>query len=212
VSKETANGILRAGKGHWLQQRPDVVVAKGKGALETYWLQVRDDGSTARTARNSSDTTSTGNENGAGGDHIFQIASTSSTTRLVEWAVGLLANELRKVVAVRASVAQSYKPTLSKAATPVIEQKMLGLSDKDYTDTLIRIPEYRKPIKQVEQTDIDLGDSVSSQLRAFVAEVANHYNDNNPFHNMEVRETCFAVSQTLTVSAHSMPLTCPTAS
>ena len=38
VSQETADLLIMAGKADWLQTRPDKVIAKGKGELQTYWL------------------------------------------------------------------------------------------------------------------------------------------------------------------------------
>ena len=38
VSGETAELLRRAGKRHWLTEREDKVVAKGKGEMQTYWV------------------------------------------------------------------------------------------------------------------------------------------------------------------------------
>jgi 3'5'-cyclic nucleotide phosphodiesterase/Adenylate and Guanylate cyclase catalytic domain len=38
VSQETADLIVAGGKGHWLTARADLIKAKGKGDLQTYWL------------------------------------------------------------------------------------------------------------------------------------------------------------------------------
>ena len=40
VSQQTADELVSMGKGHWLVSRDDKVVAKGKGELATYWLQM----------------------------------------------------------------------------------------------------------------------------------------------------------------------------
>jgi Adenylate and Guanylate cyclase catalytic domain len=41
VSESTANLLVEAGKRHWIQEREDRVVAKGKGELRTFWLEPR---------------------------------------------------------------------------------------------------------------------------------------------------------------------------
>jgi class 3 adenylate cyclase len=41
VSSTTAEILIASGKGHWLNQREDLVEAKGKGTLQTYWLSFR---------------------------------------------------------------------------------------------------------------------------------------------------------------------------
>jgi hypothetical protein len=38
VSQETADLLYAAGKGKWIVPREDIVVAKGKGELKTFWL------------------------------------------------------------------------------------------------------------------------------------------------------------------------------
>lgn len=54
VSLEAANLIMAAGKTCWLTPRKDSVVAKGKGVLTTYWLNIQ----TATTSRTSFNSTS----------------------------------------------------------------------------------------------------------------------------------------------------------
>lgn len=50
VSQETADQLMMKGKAYWLTAREDVVVAKGKGELATFWLQVETEGSVATSA------------------------------------------------------------------------------------------------------------------------------------------------------------------
>lgn len=45
VSEQTAQELRVKGKGSWLTQREDKVVAKGKGELSTFWVDIRGDGS-----------------------------------------------------------------------------------------------------------------------------------------------------------------------
>ena len=39
-SQATADLIINAGKEHWLTKRPDLVEAKGKGLLQTYFVRI----------------------------------------------------------------------------------------------------------------------------------------------------------------------------
>ena len=41
VSQATADELVKHGKSHWVTARPDKVIAKGKGELQTYWVSVR---------------------------------------------------------------------------------------------------------------------------------------------------------------------------
>jgi hypothetical protein len=62
VSKETGNILTVLGKkGSWVKRREEVVFAKGKGKMQTYWLELGSDratsgsgGSTADSSTNSS--------------------------------------------------------------------------------------------------------------------------------------------------------------
>jgi hypothetical protein len=38
VSQKTATLVIEGGRGHWLTARKDLANAKGKGLLQTYWL------------------------------------------------------------------------------------------------------------------------------------------------------------------------------
>lgn len=40
VSQSTADLLVADGKGHWLTQREDLVRAKGKGLMQTYWCTI----------------------------------------------------------------------------------------------------------------------------------------------------------------------------
>ena len=37
-SQSTADALVLAGKSHWLTRREDKIVAKGKGEMQTYWV------------------------------------------------------------------------------------------------------------------------------------------------------------------------------
>jgi class 3 adenylate cyclase len=39
VSQATADLLLADGKGKWLEKRKDLVAAKGKGEMQTYWVE-----------------------------------------------------------------------------------------------------------------------------------------------------------------------------
>jgi class 3 adenylate cyclase len=39
VSQTTADLLMAAGKTKWLVQRPELVTAKGKGEMQTYWVE-----------------------------------------------------------------------------------------------------------------------------------------------------------------------------
>jgi hypothetical protein len=58
VSSSTAELIREAGNQDWLQARDELVEAKGKGSVRTWWLLMKGEGSVvSKTASTSSGTT-----------------------------------------------------------------------------------------------------------------------------------------------------------
>ncbi|KAL7557527.1 hypothetical protein ACA910_019309 [Epithemia clementina (nom. ined.)] len=49
LSKETADLLLASGKKHWLKARDDVISAEGKGRIQTFWLEMKDDATRSTT-------------------------------------------------------------------------------------------------------------------------------------------------------------------
>jgi hypothetical protein len=52
LSKSTADLLVTAGKGYWVKPRQDLVHAKGKGNVQTYWLVTRDNGDVPQSSGN----------------------------------------------------------------------------------------------------------------------------------------------------------------
>ena len=52
VSQSTADALTESGKGHWLTEREDRIVAKGKGEMTTYFVNIS--GGTATSVGTSS--------------------------------------------------------------------------------------------------------------------------------------------------------------
>jgi hypothetical protein len=41
VSEASAKLLIAAGKGHWVKAREELIAAKGKGDMQTYWVTVK---------------------------------------------------------------------------------------------------------------------------------------------------------------------------
>ena len=109
VSSETAALLQGSHKEHWIVPREDLVKAKGKGDLKTYWLLTgRDDGEIGSCGLSiSSDDASTDTSSSSGsvdvGSQEFNAASTryllnKRDRRLVDWNASLLRERLSKVL------------------------------------------------------------------------------------------------------------------
>jgi hypothetical protein len=87
--------VNKAGKGYWLQPREDKVQAKGKGVLDTFWLNPsqKRKGSTT-SSQNDSVTFETAESLEAPTDADVRVKQ----SRLVEWMVELLVDHIKKIV------------------------------------------------------------------------------------------------------------------
>mmetsp|Transcript_15565 Transcript_15565/g.24400 ORF Transcript_15565/g.24400 Transcript_15565/m.24400 type:complete len:299 (+) Transcript_15565:1054-1950(+) len=93
VSEETAELIRQDGKGRWLRKREDVVEAKGKGRLQTYWVDP-DDGDRVVRRVSFSDRVSkfvmeddlrSDSNKGCSSDSLHQHECSSGGRRLSQW-------------------------------------------------------------------------------------------------------------------------------
>ena len=105
VSNEIADLLKAAGRGTWVRCRDEVVVAKGKGQMQTYWLEL-----TSERTKSDSTANSSANSSAVGGmistgpsETATQLYSLESgkTRRLVNWNVDVLKGLLKQVLASR---------------------------------------------------------------------------------------------------------------
>jgi hypothetical protein len=193
ISQETADLLQEAGKGHWVQERTDVVVAKGKGALQTYWLNP-DEVETAE-AGSSSAATATGDNKAKAKDETKtpvpapapskQPASNQKNQRLIDWNCELLLQNLRKVVARRQSEGIRVSTSSGRVgAVELLEQRMCNPGNAlSEVKEIIHLPEAVAG-KAVDPKTIDLGEDVAAQMRDYVSILASLYRDNS-FHCFE---------------------------
>jgi hypothetical protein len=182
VSQATADLIVSAGKQDWLTTRDELVHAKGKGYLQTYWLRPRsrlpcmhsDDRSGEATR-----TTHTAEE--SSGDDLHQISTSvmltsnlwintnmvprkysnekSMDNRLIDWNSDLHWSLLSKIIASRNHDSLPTHVSTSALHSPVKESNANGPSGPN-------------------------SDIIRQQLRSFVGKIASMYHA-NPFHNFE---------------------------
>ena len=99
ISKSTADILIAGGKGHWVKPREEEVKAKGKGSLQTFWLN-------PGAKKNDTGTTTTSSETGSSSDGVVSAKSDTSEKdrnfskqeRLVDWMVDLLSEHIKKMV------------------------------------------------------------------------------------------------------------------
>jgi class 3 adenylate cyclase len=194
ISEETAELLKGSGKGHWVTAREEKVVAKGKGEMQTYFLDLKGD---------SAKSTSSASETSHGGDVEMEDIAVSvqighgatreivvkpigdKQQRLVNWNADMMSRLLKDIVALR-------EASGSEAAS---EDKLRALEHtKLRKDTLV-IEEVEEIVtlpvfdanaakNQMDTDSVDLGEAVIAQLRDYVATISVMYQD-NPFHNFE---------------------------
>jgi class 3 adenylate cyclase len=99
ISQSTADLLMKAGKGHWLKEREDIVEAKGKGRMTTFWLNP-----TIKNSGNSSFGES--NSQSDSGESFIAPEMTSALNivkneRYVVWMVELLVEHIKKIVSLK---------------------------------------------------------------------------------------------------------------
>jgi hypothetical protein len=159
ASQTTADYLISAGKGHWVKAREDLVEAKGKGKMQTYWINPK-------------------NNAGASIDHILGSESGderdggNKDDRLIDWNTNVLAQLLQQIVA-RRKHSSSPHPS-PKHMIETDDGKVL----EEFKET-IDFPEFIDG-KEVADT-MNLDSVVIFQLREFVASIADLYTS-VPFH------------------------------
>jgi len=191
VSEETADLLVASGKKHWLIQRADIVHAKGKGALKTFWLV---DEKNSSDTRSNNDTSVVEYSPGtsqpmahSAAAHMKDNADTrgldSKTERLINWNVDVMRRLLKKVVARRISRGQAHL-----RVPRAVESEMENYSGSVLSEVkeIISLPEYdgNEHKNEPDPDTIDLDDVVKKELGDYVASIASMYRF-NPFHSFE---------------------------
>ena len=120
-STDTANLLIEAGKSKWVTPREEMIQAKGKGELQTYWISLSSgraasSGGTSTTRSTRRSSTGTLNGSSSNFDTVPPTPSEdtkprnrspprghldSKTKRLVRWNVEIMSNLLKKIKARR---------------------------------------------------------------------------------------------------------------
>jgi class 3 adenylate cyclase len=188
LSEETADLLKQAGKASWLKQREQRITSKGKGTMQTYWLNVTDNGddNTVGAESDGKQTLSSGMDE-PDCDEILDVKGqsiqTQHTDRLIKWNVEQLLTLLKEIVARRSLVkapiksAPSCEFTIEKKATLPIEE----------VQEIIELPEFDCTTDNkatVDAANIVIPPIVVKQLKVYVTWVASMYR-HNPFHNFD---------------------------
>ena len=189
TSRDTAQHLISAGKEHWLEKREALTEMKGKGSMETYFINV--DGEKAGSVVSDS-SLYLYNTTGAANRRWKPIEGLDErTNRLVDWNVEELLKLMQLVVANRSSARRSNS---KKDNTPKRSSSDLDLMDNPFDEVveIIALPDFCIA-SSIDPEEVQIEEVVIEELHALVSEIAQLYNQ-NPFHVSEEWRYCQAAS------------------
>jgi 3'5'-cyclic nucleotide phosphodiesterase len=191
LSEQTALQLIKHGKEDWIVKRDDMVEAKGKGKLVTFWLKLTGHESdvVSNFAGSEVDGERTlGQKRQSFASKEWSVEMPTSkpdevnqrNDRLVQWNSEILLELLQRVVA-RRIASQSSRCVSPDKLTSLARSIGDGSTVVEEVVEVIDMPDF---VCTNGSGNVELSEVVVMQLRAFVAKIASMYND-NPFHNFE---------------------------
>ena len=188
ISKETCDLLLAAGKKHWIQDRQDQVVAKGKGKLTTFFLEMnRVSSSTTGSSSFGSDSVEEAETETWGlGINIQADSFSEKYQRLIAWNVDILAKSLKDIAGRR----QAY---CIKADS---EEKICALEESiqnngslvmDELEEIICLPDWKHSKETQMAVTPELDVQVVQQLHDYMCKLVPMYQEEIPFHNCKLQ-------------------------
>ena len=171
VSPQSAEILRQAGKGSWLEPRDVQIFVKGKGRLQTFWLNKE----RQKSEENSSEKLS------EEGELTLKLPSAApdKVDRLISWMVEAMSLHLKQLMARRRTTSSPRMNVSSRVSMIQFGKPLHAVKDVipfckfDSNGTLERNVE-----------SIVLEEKVIIQLTNLVKSIAGMYHD-NPFHNFE---------------------------
>jgi class 3 adenylate cyclase len=185
VSQTTA-ALLDDQCSHWLTKRDRKVSVKGKGDMQTFWVDPTClEPSDIQTIDPSIPTSVASGSKETPLDIMAtrQQAAENSVERLVDWNADLLERFLKNVVANRKATRRRQQRRRSSQLGWVAYS---GKQPIDDVTEVIAMSDFcaKKADEQAEPTSVELSETVRAQLKDYVRQIAAMYRD-NPFHNFE---------------------------
>lgn len=177
ISQSTANLIRQHGKSHWITKREGGVEAKGKGRIQTYWIEPRGHSASSVGSNDEAD------------DTDFQVMD-DKTRRLVDWNVEIMSKLLKRIVVRREArkkiLAGNSMLAESVQLKSVNTHTSFSSIDEDGTPLdevkeVIELPEYDARLSAADAEDVshvELDKTVALQLREYLSIIATMYRNN----------------------------------
>jgi 3'5'-cyclic nucleotide phosphodiesterase len=180
---ETVELLRKGGKSAWVRPRAEKIHVKGKGLLQTFWVDPIDYGSCAKPH-------APGFVEDPSRDRI--TAQKERIQRLVTWNAQQLYGMLENLVAARKAVKKQIRTKARRGHSSHQENSSDSLGRKSWDEDrtpltemtqIIDIPEF-DPNMYRNDEPVEIHPKVKQQLLEFVVAIAERYRD-VPFHNFE---------------------------
>lgn len=195
-SQATSELLFEAGKGYWLEPRESLVHAKGKGELQTYWIEFNTSPGMRRGSASSED--SRYSDYGPGSNQETSVlwgveeeipgivTQRTKHQRLIDYNVDMLCQHLKNILARRQVLDMAGQGSQGESPPQVHVISIESSTVLEEVTEVIRMPNFdaRAYKDHVDPDSIELDTKVISQLKRYVSVIAAMYR-NNPFHNFE---------------------------
>jgi len=175
-SQSTAESLRRSGKDHWLEPRSDLVTAKGKGVMKTFWLTPH------------VDRAFDGNADDEEEDVLIDFSGKLADQLLkrereIEWVSELVRDNVREIVAQRAT---KRGKIMKKQDSLPNQHRSKNRTPLDEVVDVIKMPTFdsKSADRVTESFAVKIPDNISSLIREYVSIISAAYKK-NPFHNFE---------------------------
>lgn len=181
ASSDTRDLLEAVGKGNWLKARAGKTTVRGKGEMQTYFVDLIPKG------KGSAELSTPSTHKRA--PLRRQITAGGTGERLVDWNVRELTKLLRTVMAQREAKAKTRILDSAKApgrrASPVVStMTSSNLTPLEEVKDVIALPKFDAEsfTAQFHTKEITLEHNAAKQLHALVTKISTLYKS-NPFHN-----------------------------
>ena len=157
VSQQTADLLRSGGKGDWVSARSNLIVAKGKGEIQTYWLSVTDFRVVSDKDFSTTEVATVGKQEG------------ERSERLVLWVTEGLKGLLKQIHDQRPR-SDTFEPT----PLPLVHSqlsKLPGTTVLEEVSEIIHMPPF-KDEHELDGLGTDMDEQVLRQLEEYVASIA----------------------------------------
>ena len=193
ISRETAELLKAQGKGHWFVPRKDKVQAKGKGFIDTFWLELKKQSSHSETSGKSGTSSESDGSahvdmphlqslsNKAGAEVNVDSALPAKIQRRVQWNVDVLLRLLKQVVARRNAEKKIVQEEGTFEMRGHLDESAMSMQE-GYTvleevKEVIKLPKYNAKAAQEEEdpSQVEIPTEIIKQLHEFVTIIASLY-------------------------------------